>query len=194
MDRAGNYRAIKIYKIDTSDFRHMDEYLRFDRRFEHIKPEKRSIVHAWTQKEFTTLLKLQKFHVNAPKPQIAKENILVMEFIGTKEGEAAPKLKDSHIEDIHQFYAALTQNIARMLEAKLIHGDLSDYNILVKDDRPVIIDVGQIIPTTHPNAKMFYERDLNNLLKVLHRHGMKELTFEQFYADVKAAKEEISKK
>lgn len=189
VDNAGNFRAIKIYKVDTSDFRHMDEYLRFDRRFEHIKPERRSIVHAWTQKEFTSLLKLQQHAVNVPSPQIAKENVLVMEFIGSKEGEAAPKLKDSHIGNIQLFYEALIQNIVHMLEAKLIHGDLSDYNILVKDDMPVIIDVGQVIPTIHPNAKKFYERDLNNMLKVLHRHGMKELTFEQFYEDIKQTKE-----
>ncbi len=189
VDSAGNFRAIKIYKIDTSDFRHMDEYLRFDRRFEHIKPERRSIVHAWTQKEFTSLLKLQKHAVNVPSPQVAKENVLVMEFIGSKEGESAPKLKDAHIGNIALFYEALVQNIAHMLEAKLIHGDLSDYNILVKDDMPVIIDCGQVIPTTHPNAKKFYERDLNNMLKVLHRHGLKELEYEQFYSDIKKAKE-----
>ena len=188
VDRAGNFRAIKIYKVETSDFKHMDEYLRFDRRFEHIKPERRSIVHAWTQKEFTSLLKLQKHAVNVPTPQIAKENVLVMEFIGT-EGEASPKLKDAHIKHMGLFYEALVQNIAHMLEAKLIHADLSDYNILVKDDMPVIIDVGQVVPTTHPNAKKFYERDLTNMLKVLHRLGIKDLTFEQFYEDIKRAKE-----
>ncbi len=67
--------------------------------------------------------------------------------------------------------------------------DLSEYNILVKDDMPIIIDCGQSIPTIHPNAKKFYERDIKNMLKVFHRMGMKQLTYDQFYDDVKRAKE-----
>lgn len=187
VDKSGNYKAVKIYKIETSDFNTMQDYLRHDKRFEKVKNEKRSIVFAWTQKEFSSLRKLREGGVNVPMPLIAKDNVLVMEFIG-KNGEACPKLKDARVKDLDKFYAGLVENIARMLEAKMIHGDLSDYNILVREDEPVIIDCGQTFPTTHPNAKHFYERDLQNMLKVIQRLGRKKLTFEELYADVKEAK------
>lgn len=188
VDNAGHFRAIKIYKIETSDFKRMEEYLDFEPRFKKAKHDKRNIVFAWTQKEFSALQRFRKSKVNVPTPLAAKENVLVMEFIGDA-GEPAPRLKDSHVKNVDAFYEKVCLNIARMLNAKIIHGDLSEYNILVQNDEPVIIDCGQAIPTIHPNAKKFYERDLNNMLKVFHRMGLKELTFDTFYEDVKKAKE-----
>ncbi|MEK6970860.1 MAG: serine protein kinase RIO [archaeon] len=187
-DNHGHYRAVKIYKIETSDFKRMEDYLHFDPRFQKVKNDKRQIVFAWTQKEFSSLRKLKEAGVPAPMPLAAKENVLVMEFIGEK-GEASPRLKDARIGDLEKFYENVVKAIAAMLNAKLIHGDLSEYNILVKDDMPIIIDVGQTVPTIHPNAKTFYERDIKNMLKVFHRLGMKELTYDQFYADIKRVKE-----
>ncbi len=187
-DNSGHYRAVKIYKIETSDFKRMEDYLDFEPRFKKAKHDKRNIVFAWTQKEFSSLQRFQKFGVPVPTPLAAKENVLVMEFIGQKNGHAAPRLKDAHVKDLKKFYDAVCLAIANMLHAKLIHGDLSEYNILVKDDLPVIIDCGQSIPTIHPNAKHYYERDITNMLKVFHRIGMKELTYDQFYADVKKLK------
>ena len=188
-DNAGHFRAVKIYKIETSDFRRMEDYLDFEPRFKKAKHDKRNIVFAWTQKEFSSLQRFQKGGVPVPTPLAAKENVLVMEFIGDSHGNAAPRLKDARIENMEKFYQNVCVAIARMLNAKLIHGDLSEYNILVKDDQPIIIDCGQSIPTIHPNAKKFYERDIKNMLKVFHRMGMKQLTYDQFYDDVKRAKE-----
>ncbi len=190
VNKAGHFRAVKIYKLETSDFKHMEDYLHFEERFKKGKHDKRSIVFAWTQKEFSTLQKFQQFGVPAPTPLAAKENVLIMEFIG-KKGQPAPRLKDAKVKNKKRFYIHVCTAIANMLNAKLIHGDLSEYNILVKNDLPVIIDCGQSIPTIHPNAKKFYERDIKNMLKVFHRMGMKELTYEQFYEDVKKKKEEI---
>ncbi len=189
-DRAGHYRAVKIYKIETSDFRRMEDYLDFEPRFKKAKHDKRNIVFSWTQKEFSSLQKFQKFNVPVPTPLAAKENVLVMEFIGEK-GQPAPRLKDAKIKDMERFYKHVCKAIADMLNSKLIHGDLSEYNILVKNDLPVIIDCGQSIPTIHPNAKKFYERDIKNMLKVFHRMGLKHLTYDEFYDDVKKIKESL---
>ncbi len=188
-DNAGHFRAVKIYKIETSDFRRMEDYLDFEPRFKKAKHDKRNIVFAWTQKEFSSLQRFQKGKVPVPTPLAAKENVLVMEFVGDTHGNAAPRLKDARIENMEKFYQNVCVAIARMLNAKLIHGDLSEYNILVKDDQPIIIDCGQSIPTIHPNAKKFYERDIKNMLKVFQRMGLKKLTYDQFYDDVKRAKE-----
>ncbi len=192
VDKAGHYRAVKIYKIETSDFKRMEDYLGFEKRFQKTKHDKRSIVFAWTQKEFAALRKLQQHRVPVPTPLTARDNVLVMEFIG-KKGEASPRLKDAHVKDLETFYDEIVNAIANMLNAKLIHADLSEYNILVREDKPIIIDCGQSIPTIHPNAKHYYERDLKNMLKVFHRLGMKELTYERFYSDVKAEKEKREK-
>lgn len=191
-DSAGHFRAVKIYKLDTSDFRNMEDYLHFEKRFQKSKHDKRSIVFAWTQKEFASLRKFQQAGVPVPTPLSAKENVLVMEFVG-ENGVAAPRLKDARVKNAERFYTHVVKAIADMLNAKLIHGDLSEYNILVKDDLPVIIDCGQTIPTIHPNAKKFYERDIKNMLKVFHRMGLKELTYERFYDDVKKEKEKETK-
>ena len=188
-DNAGHFRAVKIYKIETSDFRRMEDYLDFEPRFKKAKHDKRNIVFAWTQKEFSSLQRFQKGKVPVPTPLAAKETVLVMEFVGDTHGNAAPRLKDARIENMEKFYQNVCVAIARMLNAKLIHGDLSEYNILVKDDQPIIIDCGQSIPTIHPNAKKFYERDIKNMLKVFQRMGLKKLTYDQFYDDVKRAKE-----
>jgi RIO kinase 1 len=146
-------------------------------------------VFAWTKKEFASLRKLKEAGVPVPMPLAAKENVLIMEFVGEK-GEAAPRLKDAHVKNSQKFYKNVVEAIAGMLNAKLIHGDLSEYNILVKGDQPILIDCGQTIPTIHPNAKKFFERDIKNMLKVFHRMGMKELTYDQFYDDVRQAKKD----
>jgi RIO kinase 1 len=191
-DNSGHYRAVKIYKIETSDFKRMEDYLHFDPRFERVKNDKRQVVFAWTQKEFSSLRKLKNAGISVPTPLAAKENVLVMEFIGEK-GEASPRLKDARVKDVNKFYWEIVKMIAQMLNAKIIHGDLSEYNILVREQKPVIIDVGQTVPTIHPNAKKFYERDVKNMLKVFHRMGKKDLTYEHFYEDIKKAKESQEK-
>ncbi|MEK6821303.1 MAG: RIO1 family regulatory kinase/ATPase, partial [archaeon] len=174
----------KIYKLETSDFKKMEDYLRFEPRFQHVRNDRRQVVFAWTQKEFGCLRKMKNAGIMVPAPLSAKENVLVMEYIGDPEN-VAPQLKNAKIKNVKRFYETVCESIAKMLDANMIHGDLSEYNILVKDDMPIIIDVGQTVPTIHPNAKKFYERDIRNMLKVFHRMGMKELTFEEFYEDVK---------
>ena len=184
VNREGNFVAIKIYKIITSDFKQMQDYLQFEKRFKHIKNDKRKIVFAWTQKEFSYLQRMQAFGIPTPAPIIAKDNVLIMEFIGEK-GNAAPMLKDAKVKNAQKFYHQIVGAMANMLDGKMIHADLSDYNILIRKNEPVVIDCGQVIQTTHPNAKTFYERDLRNMVKVFKRLGVKDASFDSLYADIK---------
>ncbi|MBU2617467.1 MAG: serine protein kinase RIO, partial [Euryarchaeota archaeon] len=85
--------AIKIYKIATSDFKVMQEYLIGDPRFKNIKHSKKDIVLAWARKELRNLSRAYDAGVRVPKPIVVERNILVMEFIG-KDGVPAPLLKD----------------------------------------------------------------------------------------------------
>jgi len=179
----GHY-ALKIYKIETSDFKHMMDYINGDERFKNVRKDKGEIVKAWTKKEYRNLTDLTKAKVRVPLPVAYNRNCLLMEFIGTK-GNASPKAKDTPFKDMNKAYETLCEEIAKMYQAKLIHSDLSEYNILNKNEELVIIDVGQAVTTNHPKAKEFFERDLINLSKWFEKKGVK-TSYEKMYADIKA--------
>ncbi len=189
-DSAGNSKAVKIYKTDTSDFNKMYEYLHGDRRFGKVKRNKRDIVFAWAKKEFSNLLLINKVGVSCPMPIAFFENVLVMEFIGIDE-IASPSLKDNPLENIEETYKTEIDFLARLLfKAELVHADFSEYNILNRNEELVLIDVGQAVLTTHPEAEAFFERDLRNTASYFSKKGLKK-TAEEVRTDVKALKEKV---
>lgn len=191
VDESGNFRAVKIYKIATSDFKHMSQYIEGDRRFKGMKKNKRDIVFTWAKKEFKNLNLLMDAGIRVPMPIVQMNNVLVMEFIG-KNGEAAPLLKDSKFSDSQKLYDFIVENFVRMVQkAELIHGDLSQYNIINNSGELVIIDVGQAVLTSHPKAKEFFERDVRNMATYFQKIGIK-TDYNALRADIKAKKEEFS--
>lgn len=185
------FYALKIYKIETSDFKHMMDYIIGDERFKNVRKDKGEIVKAWTKKEYRNLNDLVKAKVRAPLPITYNRNCLLMEFIGTK-GEASPKAKDKPFQNMNKAYETLCKEIAKMYNAKLIHADLSEYNILNKDEELIIIDVGQTVTINHPKAKEFFERDVNNLSKWFIKYGVN-TNYEKMYEDIKKQDTEINK-
>lgn len=187
-DKAGNYRAVKIYKISTSNFRQMDKYLLGDERFKNVRREKRDIVYAWARKEYRNLEIATKAKVRVPLPLGFKNNVLVMEFIG-ENGEAAKTLKEVGYSDTKKAYETLTDYIIRLYYADLVHSDLSEYNILVKgsSSQLVLIDMGQAVLRSHPKAREFFERDIRNLGKYFSKMGLKK-SYEEIYEDIRAKK------
>ncbi len=109
----GGYRAVKIYKIETSDFRHMDKYLVGDERFKDIHRNKRDIVFAWTKKEYNNLERMADAGINVPMPVGFYENVLVMEFIG-REGVAAKTLFAGGCKDYRKAYETVIDWMARL--------------------------------------------------------------------------------
>lgn len=192
-DVNGNYRAVKIYKITTSNFKNMNSYLQGDIRFKKIRNEKRDIVFAWTRKEHNNLERANKAGVKVPLPIGFFENVLVMEFIGN-DGEACRTLRETGCKDYGKLYKTIVDSIAKLVVgADLIHSDLSEYNILMRNDEPVIIDVGQAVLTSHPKAKGFFDRDIWNVASYFSKAGLKK-SYEEVYADVKSAKERLEKR
>jgi len=190
VDKAGNARAVKVYKTETSDFNRMRVYLDGDRRFGKVKGSKRDIVLAWTQKEFKNLLLMNKAGVACPMPITFFENVLVMEFIG-KGGKAAPALREAPARDTKKAYKTMVGFLARLLfKAELVHADFSEYNILNNNEKLVVIDVGQAVLTSHPEAEAFFERDLRNVATYFSKHGL-EKSSEQVRLDVKAMEGKI---
>ena len=173
MDSAGNYRAVKIYKIETTDFKHMSRYLEGDVRFNNVKKNRRDLVYAWARKEFKNLLRMNKIGVRVPLPIAVKDNVLVMEFVGEK-GKASPTLKENPASDIKKVHSTVVDFMARMLfKAELIHSDISEYNILNKSEELVLIDCAQAVLNSHPQAKTFFERDVKNISNYLTKNGLK---------------------
>jgi len=189
LDKAGHARAVKIYMIETSDFRNMRRYIEGDLRFKNVGHDRRDIIYLWTKKEYKNLESFSEAGVRVPMPFAFTKNVLVMEFIGKE--QAALPIKEDPIEDIAFLYETLVESIARMIyKAKVIHGDLSEYNILNFDGTPVIIDCGQAVLFNHPHAMEFFERDLKNIANYFEKQGIKK-SIDEIKADIKRAKEKI---
>ncbi len=166
--------AVKIYLISTANFNAMKEYILGDPRFAGIKQSRTEIILAWTKKEFKNLKRAEEAGVRVPKPYFAKRNILLMEFIG-KDGIAMPQLKDAELseeEARHIFNRILEYMKLLYSKARLVHADLSEYNILVDVNtmEPVIIDMGQSVTTDHLNADVYLRRDVANIARFFGRY------------------------
>ncbi|MFH1224586.1 MAG: serine protein kinase RIO [Candidatus Diapherotrites archaeon] len=197
VDASGNFRAVKIYKIETSAFRHMEKYVTGDERFRDIKKGKRELVYAWTKKEHRNLERAREAGVRVPMPLGFRENVLVMEFIGTPAGEAAPTLKDmgQKFTDVQKLHETTVDWLARLYaNAELVHADMSEYNILVNQQSGelVLIDCGQAVLLDHPNAGEFFRRDVQNMANCLQKLGF-ETDFEALYAEAKERAKEYEK-
>jgi RIO kinase 1 len=161
--------AVKIYLISTANFNAMKDYILGDPRFQGIRHARKDIILAWTKKEFKNLKRAEEAGVRVPKPYITQRNILLMEFIG-KDGVPMPQLKDVKltIEEASNILNVLIQYMYRLYSrAKLVHADLSEYNILVDMGtmEPVIIDMGQSVLTSHFNAQTYLRRDVANIAR-----------------------------
>ncbi|MDO8538407.1 MAG: serine protein kinase RIO [archaeon] len=183
VDEAGNFRAVKIYKINTSNFSHMIDYIRGDERFAKVQKDKREVVFAWTKKEFNNLEKARKAKVRVPLPIAFTKNVLIMEFIG-ENGNAARTLRTEKNVDLIEAYFTIINAMANLYKANLVHSDLSEYNVLVKGNEYIIIDMGQGVLLTHPKAKDFFERDCKNIANFFSKKGMKK-TPQDVYDEVK---------
>lgn len=169
----GHLVAVKIYRISTSDFKKMQYYIQGDPRFKVRTNNKRQLVHAWVNKEFRNLNRCLEAGMNVPKPIIAKNNVLLMEFIGDEEGNAAPPLRNKPPKDPTKCFETLVNAMKIMYqEARLVHGDLSVFNILNHDEDPVIIDVSQSVVIDHPISRELLERDIDNIIRDFEKFGV----------------------
>ena len=170
----GEELAVKIYLTVSAEFRKgMLPYIEGDIRFSHVKRDTRSLIYAWAVKEFRNLKKAWEIGVRVPKPYAVENNVLVMEFIG-KEGIPAPLLKDVEPSNPQKIYRKLLDYIKTLYrDVELVHGDLSEYNIMVLDDEPVIFDMSQAVLLSHPMADQLLKRDILNLNRFFKKLGVK---------------------
>ncbi len=154
--------AIKIYRIRTANFNAMSEYLIGDRRFSNIRRTRKDIVFTWTRKEFSNLKRAHDANLPVPLPLVWDRNILVMEFLGENE-RPYPQLRNVELPDPEAVYQEIISFMKTLYqEAKLVHADLSEFNILFSD-RAFVIDMGQAVTLDHPKARSFLVRDIANV-------------------------------
>ncbi|MFC5741773.1 PA4780 family RIO1-like protein kinase [Dyella tabacisoli] len=127
---------------------------------------------AWKNAEVDALYQLKDAGVRVPQPYGYFNGVLVMELITDAEGFSAPRLGDVDLspEQARDYHRFLIRNIVLMLCSGLIHGDLSEYNVLVAADGPVIIDFPQVVNAAGNNAaRAMLQRDVNNITTTLAR-------------------------
>ena len=160
--------ALKIYRVSNASFRSISDYVVGDPRFKGIKGDKRKMISVWASKEYKNLERMKVAGTRVPRPIAVEQNILVMGYIGD-ENTPAPMIKDVKFDDPEALLDDVIDNMKCMQKAKLVHGDLSEYNILFWEGSTHIIDVGQAVTTDHRNADDWFERDTKNIAKFFSR-------------------------
>lgn len=122
----------------------------------------------WQNAEVDALYQLANAGVRVPQPYGCFDGVLLMELVMDDEGNVAPRLNDVAMsaEQAREDHEVVMRDIVRMLCAGIVHGDLSEFNVLVDDYGPVIIDLPQAVnPTANNSAKSMFERDVNNMTR-----------------------------
>ncbi len=185
MVRCGeNVRCAKVYKeANQRSFKQAVQYQegrtsRNSRRSRAMQKRTRygqkESEQAWLSAEVDALYKLAAAGVRVPEPYGFVDGVLLMELITDDNGHAAPRLSDVIFSDEQalEYHERLIGEIVRMLCAGLVHGDLSEFNVLVDQNGPVIIDLPQAVNAAgNNNAAMMLERDINNMRDYFGRYA-----------------------
>jgi len=184
-DLDGKEVAVKIYKIDNNTSRWMMKYIIGEPRFKKIPHNVSKIIYLWASKEYKNLKRAYKADLSVPKPLYIKSNILIMEYIGF-ESIPAPVLKDikNPKEPVNLFNEILSFIKLLYQKAKLVHGDLSEFNILYHNQSPVVIDISQAVSIQHPKAEVYLARDIKNIFHYFEKLGIEIPDPTDFYYDV----------
>jgi RIO kinase 1 len=121
---------------------------------------------AWQHTEVDALYRLADAGVRVPQPYGCFDGVLLMELITTEDGQVAPRLNDVSMsaEQAREDFLLIMRYVVRMLSIGLVHGDLSEFNVLVDESGPVIIDLPQVVDAAgNNNAEWMFARDVNNM-------------------------------
>ncbi|GAB0090871.1 Serine/threonine-protein kinase RIO1 [Sergentomyia squamirostris] len=177
--------AIKIFKTSILDFKDRHKYIADEFRFRHgyARRNPRKMVRLWAEKEKRNLERMAKVNLPVPAPLEIRENVLVMEFIGD-DMEAAPRLAQvtPSQSKAREFYYDIVSHMWDLYNlCRLVHADLSEFNLLVHREKLVIIDVSQSVEHDHPNALEFLRRDCREITKFFRKHGVAVMTVQELF-------------
>ncbi len=182
----GEEYVAKVYKNSQfRSFQHRAEYtegrrVRSSRERRAMKKGSRygraRTEDAWYEAEVDAIQRLRSAGVRVPAPYAFVEGVLVMELVKDATGAPAPRLVDRHFEpeEAVEVFHILLREVVKMLCAGIVHADLSDFNVLMAADGPVIIDFPQVVdPASNQNARKLLLRDVKNLTDFLGRFAPK---------------------
>ncbi|GFN97212.1 serine/threonine-protein kinase rio1-like [Plakobranchus ocellatus] len=183
--RDGSDKAIKIYKTSILIFKDRDRYVSGEFRFRHgyCKSNPRKMVRLWAEKEMRNLMRMYKADIPCPEPILLKNNVLLMGFIG-EDGVPAPRLKDANLQEskAREVYLDTILMVRRLYhECKLIHGDLSEFNMLYCKGQAYIIDVSQSVEHDHPHAMEFLRKDITNVTEFFRKLNVPTMTVKELF-------------
>lgn len=183
---AGEDRVIKVYKTSILVFKDRDRYVQGEFRFRrgYCRSNPRKMVQTWAEKEMRNLHRIHQAGIPCPKPHILKGHILVMDMIG-RDGLPAPLLKNANIQDRAQYcsiYYKLVVYMRRLFQdCRLVHADLSEFNLILLDDEIYIIDVSQSVEQDHVMALEFLRKDCTNVNDFFRKKEVATLTTRELF-------------
>jgi RIO kinase 1 len=177
------HRAIKVYKTSILVFKDRDRYVTGEHRFRggYNKSSNRAMVKVWAEKEMRNLKRLYAAKIPCPEPIYLRLHVLVMGFLGDKKGWPAPRLRDvelpGSVEEVEVQWRTLYIQLLGLMQkmykvCKLVHADLSEYNILYHEKKLFIIDVSQSVEHDHPRSLEFLRMDIKNVSDFFRRKGV----------------------
>jgi RIO kinase 1 len=169
--------AIKIYRLTTANFKKISSYILRDYRFKNIKGNLRKVILRWVQKEYRNLSLCHNAGMNVPYPYKQTNNVILMDYID------GYMLKDVVLDDPKGFFELLLEQMDLMKNrVGLIHGDLSEFNVMACDGVPYIIDLGQGMSfKTEEDFKYYYdlyERDVSKIVNYFNKKYSLGIDFE----------------
>ncbi|XP_036670384.3 serine/threonine-protein kinase RIO1 [Drosophila suzukii] len=177
--------AIKIYKTSILVFKDRDKYVSGEFRFRHgyCKHNPRKMVRTWAEKEMRNYLRMRNAGVPVPEPILLRSHVLVMRFCG-RDGWPAPKLKDvelstSKARELYRDCVVIMWRIYN--QCRLVHADLSEFNILLQDGQLVIIDVSQSVEHDHPHSFDFLRKDCTNISEFFRKRAVATMTVKELF-------------
>ena len=180
--------AIKIYLIISAEFKKRRMmYTMYDPRFKRVPKDFRDFIYLWARREYSNLEVAHEAGVPVPKPYFVRNNVLGMEFIG-EDGRRYPTLVEIKLEreDYEEIYLKVVEAVKRLYrDAKLIHGDLSEYNIFILPNNDIVlIDLSQAVRIEQPIADSLLLRDLKNIVRFFKKNGVETLEPDELFAEI----------
>jgi RIO kinase 1 len=182
------HRAIKVYKTSIMVFKDREKYVAGEFRFKqgYNKSSNRAMVKVWAEKEFRNLRRIHAAGIPCPEPVYLKAHVLVMSFLGNNKGWPAPRLRDFEFEaETQEEVAAKWRDVYIQLlgymrilyqTCRLVHADLSEYNLLYHQGQLIMIDVSQSVEHDHPRSLEFLRMDVKNVSDFFKRKNVHTLS------------------
>ncbi len=176
--------AVKIFLTTSAIFRQGRlKYFQGDPRFKNIPHDTASLVDQWALKEFWNLKLAEEAGIAVPSPLYHEKNVVLLSFIG-KNRVPAPLLREVSLQAPRDWYKKIIEMLKILHnKAKLVHGDVSEYNIMVPNGYPILIDFGQAVQTEHPEATYFLERDIQNVNHYFEGLGVRTTPFKKIFKE-----------